>query len=424
MTAPPTVRRAGLLLLALLVTACGNRKDTTEPPAELVSFDGTLDVRKLWSSKVGRGTERLRLGLKPASDGARVYAGAYNGEVAAVDLETGRKVWSVATDLSLSAGPTLGNGMLAFGSSDGVLLVLDAETGEERWRVRTISEILAAPAIGPNVVVVRTVDGGLRAYAAADGAQLWSIEQDLEPLVLRGDTAPQIAGSVVVAGFDNGRVGAYELATGAALWELAVGVPSRRGELARLIDMGAAGLEVDDNNVYAVGYNGSLASIPLVSGNPTWSQDVSSFAGLGIDFANVYVTTDVDAVVAFGRRQGTQQWRQEALRLRDLTAPARFGEAVVVGDYEGYLHWLDAGTGEFLARVRATSDRITAQPLVVGPSLIAQADDGSLVAFAVREEEPEEEEAEPDEAEEADEADEAEEEGEAAEAAPAAEEAG
>src|SRR5690606_33976346 len=193
------------------------------------------------------------------------------------------------------------------------------------------------------------------------------------------------------AAFDNGRVGAYELASGKALREVAAGIPSGRAELARLVDMGASGIEVSNNTVYAVGFNGALVSIPLASGNPTWSQEVSSYAGLGLDFANVYVTTNVDAVIAFGRTLGTEQWRQEALRLRDVTAPARFDDAIVVGDYEGYVHWLNPANGEFIARTRASRGRVTARPLAVGDTLIVQTDDGSLVAFGIREQEPEEE---------------------------------
>ncbi len=58
------------------------RKDTSEPPAELTTFEATLDVEKVWSGKVGGKSERLRLGLRPATDGARIYAGAYDGQVA------------------------------------------------------------------------------------------------------------------------------------------------------------------------------------------------------------------------------------------------------------------------------------------------------------------------------------------------------
>ena len=77
-------------------------------------------------------------------------------------------------------------------------------------------------------------------------------------------------------------------------------------------------------------------------------------------------------------------WTQEALRLRDLTAPTRFGTAVVVGDYEGYLHWLDAMDGHFVAREHAAKERITSAPLVVGDNIYVQGDDGTVAAYTVR----------------------------------------
>ena len=80
------LRHLWLASLALPVLfACAHKKDTVEPPAKLADIEQTLDVRKLWSGKVGKGTQRLRLALRPASDGAHVFAGGHNGEVALFD---------------------------------------------------------------------------------------------------------------------------------------------------------------------------------------------------------------------------------------------------------------------------------------------------------------------------------------------------
>jgi outer membrane protein assembly factor BamB len=105
---------------------------------------------------------------------------------------------------------------------------------------------------------------------------------------------------------------------------------------------------------------------------------------LSADFNNVYVTNDFDAVIALSRMGGNQVWRQEALRLRDLTAPTRYADTLVVGDLEGYLHWLDPADGHFLARERASGERITSAPLVVGQNVYVQADDGTVAAFTLR----------------------------------------
>lgn len=386
--------RSSLLLLAVALAPLGGcgvfggGKDTVEPPAELTDIETTLRVRRVWNAKVGGDSERLRLGLRPTSDGARIYAASHDGKLSAFDVQTGRRQWQVDTDLPLAAGPTFGSGLLVVGTNDGDLLAFNALDGEERWRVPVGSEVLAPPAVGANVIAFRTVDGRLRGVSTSDGSELWTVEQSLPALTLRGNTAPYLAGQVVVCGFDNGRVGAYQIGNGDAIWEIAIASSTGRNELERLVDI-SAGVQVVGNDVYTAGYQGRAVGIDLRSGSLLWQQDMSSFAGLGADINNVYVTDAVDTVVALDRTGGTSLWRQEALRLRDVTAPTRFREAVVVGDYDGYLHWLSPDDGRFLARVRAASGRIAAAPLVVGLNVYVQGDDGSLAAYTIVVEEPE-----------------------------------
>jgi len=360
----------------------GGDDDPIESPAELTEFDATLTVRELWSIKVGDGAEALRLGLAPATDGARIFAGSHSGQAAAFDSRGGQSHWDVRTDLALAAGPSYGDGAVVFGTSDGELLALNAETGEERWVQEIGSEILAPPSIGSGVVVVRTVDGRLQGFSVIDGRELWSVEQTVPSLTMRGNTAPHVTGSVVVTGFDNGRLGAYEISSGDPRWEVAVATPTGRTELERLVDI-SAGLQVVGNDVYAVSYHGRAVGVALETGLLLWQQELSSHSGLGADWNSVYVTDEFSEVVALDRNRGTLRWRQDALRLRDVTAPTPYGNSIVVGDLEGYLHWLNPSDGNLLARVRAASQRIAAAPLVVGDNLFIQSDDGTVAAFTV-----------------------------------------
>lgn len=378
-------------LAALLATAAGcamfggGSEDPIEPPAELVAFEPSLDVRRVWRASVGRSADELRLALSPASDGARIYAGGHDGEVAAFDAQTGRRAWVARTDLPLSAGPGYGDGVLAFGSNDGDLITLEAETGEERWRLQVGGEVLAPPAIGSGVVVLRTVDGRLRGYSVLDGRLLWTVEHTVPSLTLRGTTAPVIAGDAVAAGFDDGRVGVYELDDGEARWEAPLTAPSGRTELDRIVDI-AAGLAVVGSDVYAVGYHSRVVAVTLETGLLIWQQEISSYAGLGAGFNAVYVTDEVGRVVALDRESGTQTWAQPALRLRDVTAPTFYRGTVVVGDLDGYLHWLDADNGEFVARERLGRGRISRAPIVVGDNVYAQSSDGTVAAYTIAEE--------------------------------------
>ena len=128
--------RAAVLYAVLLVALAGCSSKDIDPddlPAELVSFKQTLKIKKVWSRSIGGGTEYLRLALHPDEDGVKIYAGAHNGNVAAMDLATGARVWKTSTKLPLSAGPGTDGEFVVAGSSNGDVVALDAKTGEKLW---------------------------------------------------------------------------------------------------------------------------------------------------------------------------------------------------------------------------------------------------------------------------------------------------
>ncbi|MCW8846738.1 MAG: PQQ-binding-like beta-propeller repeat protein, partial [Gammaproteobacteria bacterium] len=94
----------------------------------------------------------------------------------------------------------------------------------------------------------------------------------------------------------------------------------------------------------------------------------------------VYVTDQSSNVVALERTRGTSVWRQELLLRRSVTAPVPYGNTVVVGDFEGYVHFLSAATGEFVARAK-TGAAIYSAPLVVGDMVYVLNEESSLNAY-------------------------------------------
>jgi len=373
-----------LVLLAALVLlgACSKEKDV-EQPAELVDFKPRLSVDEVWSVRMGGGEEVMRLALAPALDGSTVYLAGHDGDVSAVDATSGRSLWRVDIKLHLSAGPGVGDGLVVVGSPDGDVVALDAGDGSERWRTRLIGEILAGPAVGGDNVVIHTVDGRVHALRAADGSGSWTYEQQVPRLSLRGSAPPVIDGDTVLCAFDSGKVAALAVADGELLWSATVSAPSGRTELARLVDIDSA-VQVAGDDIFAVGFQGRLAMLARDSGQIWWARDLSSYRGLALDDTALYLATDQGAVVAVSRRDGTELWRQEALRLRRLSTPAVDGDAVVVGDLDGYLHYFDRSSGEMLARVRAGGDQISNGPVVVDGLVVVQDDGGRVSAFRAR----------------------------------------
>jgi outer membrane protein assembly factor BamB len=381
--AGPGQRTLTAVLLPIVLAGCslfGSKDEPIEPPAELTDIQPVLTVRKAWDARVGSGSELLNLALRPAIEGGRVYAAGRDGRVHALDLETGRSQWSVRTDLKISAGPAVGHGLVLVGSTGGMLVALAMDDGTERWRAHLAGEVLAPPAVTPNVVVVRTVDGRLRGLSTENGRELWMVEQQPPRLTLRGTSAPTVAGNVVVTGFDTGRIGAYSLQDGEAQWENVIAIGRGRTEIERLSDVDATP-QVIGQDLYAVSYGGRLANLALESGQILWTAEMSSYNGLSLDWTSVYVAEADGVVVALNRSSGAELWRQDALRMRRLTAPTPFGQSVVVGDFEGWLHWLDAFTGTLQARFRAGKTAIVTAPVSGGELLIVQDEDDRVYAL-------------------------------------------
>jgi outer membrane protein assembly factor BamB len=266
------------------------------------------------------------------------------------------------------------------GSSEGDVIALDAADGKERWRVRVGGEVLASPAVSDTVVVVRTVDGRLHGLSTADGRELWVNEQNVPRLTLRGTARPVIVGDAVLCGFDNGKVVSVLLSDGAVLWESQVAPSRGRTELERLVDIDSA-VHVIGNDVFVVGFQGRAAMLALESGQIWWARDISSERGMAIGPEHLFISAADGDVQALRRRDGAPAWEQTSLHRRGLSGPALDGPTLVVADFQGYVHWLDAATGEVLARVKTDGDRVSNPPLVVDDKVFVQTDGGQISAF-------------------------------------------
>ncbi|MEC9313396.1 MAG: PQQ-binding-like beta-propeller repeat protein, partial [Pseudomonadota bacterium] len=97
----------------------------------------------------------------------------------------------------------------------------------------------------------------------------------------------------------------------------------------------------------------------------------------------VYVTDDEGNVWAVQDGSGDALWRQTRLERRQVTGPAVAGEYVVVGDFEGYLHWIARNDGRFVARQQITDSAIVSKPLVRDGKLYVTAADGTVAAVQV-----------------------------------------
>lgn len=368
------------VLGAAFITLAGCKDKEVDPPAELGDIVTKRVVHRTWSAGLGGDSKRLRLALRPMVVDGTVYAASHDGEVVAMSAANGKHLWTAKTKLALSAGPEVDGGLVVCGSSDGDIVALDATNGSERWRKSIGSEVLARPLIAKDIVVIRTVDGHVEGMATTDGAQRWAVDEQVPRLTLRGTAPPVLAGDRIIAGFDSGKVLAIDPRNGDVLWDAIVNAPHGRTELERLADIDSPA-RISGDDVFVVGFQGRVAMLAIDSGQIWWARDASSYRGFTMDDDNIYLTNSDSVVVAMKRADGAVVWEQDSMKRRGLTAPALDGDALVVGDFEGYVHWLDKATGEIVARQKTDGDRITNAAITTDDGVFVQTDSGKVVAF-------------------------------------------
>jgi outer membrane assembly lipoprotein YfgL len=376
-----------LLVLPFLGTGCAwvsallGETDHAEPPAALVSMTNSVPITTLWSTKLGAGFDEQFVKLVPAVAEGRVFSAERKGRVRAFDAASGKLLWETDIEAPLSGGPGFGTGRVLVGTSDAEVVALRADDGALLWRAPVSSEVLSVPQAADGIVVVRTVDGKVFGLRAEDGTQLWVYERHVPVLTLRGISSPMLRHGRVIGGFDNGKLAALELKDGRPLWEVSVAVPQGRSELERMVDIDGDPVVVDDD-IYVATFQGGVAAVDAESGQVLWSRELSSFAGIGVDDAYLYITDDESHVWALDRQTGTALWKQDKLHQRALTAPVPYGDYVVVGDFEGYLHWLSKADGHFVARTRVDDEGLIAPPVFTKDVLYVYGAGGVLAALS------------------------------------------
>lgn len=390
----------------MALAGCGGSSlETIDPPAPLTAVVPELEVSPQWVVRLGKGVERYFVKLPPLLDAGRLYGANLQGDVAAFDARSGARLWRTDLATPLYAGPGDGGDVVLLGGNEEVI-ALAKRDGSVAWRVAVGNEVLATPVRAADTVIARTVDGKVHAIDVRTGNIRWRFSQDVPSLTLRGIAAPLVAGDMVVCGFANGKVVALSLADGSQRWEAVTAVPRGRNELERMVDVDAQ-LAVRGDQLYAASYHGHLVALSLASGQMLWSRDISSWSGIaGADDA-LYVSDEKGDLWALSARNGATLWRQTALHARRLAPPVVQGDYLVVGDYDGYLHWLAREDGHLAARVRnedwdyywpvpsgePVSDypehrAILAPPVVAGDSVYAMDTRGVLAVFQIKTKQP------------------------------------
>jgi len=346
----------------------------TVPPAPLIKFTPTQQVRELWSVDVG---ESRNAPMTPAvlPDG-EIYAASDKGSLERID-EKGHVVWRIHTRHDLSGGVGADKNIEVVGAYDGTVLAYDSN-GKLLWHAQASNQIVGVPAISNQYVVVRSLDGHVEAFSRKDGKSVWNIERELPPLIIKSHSGPVINGTLVWVGYPGGRLIGIDLLNGNEVFDLRVAEPRGATDIDRAVDVTGAPVITRNNNICAVAYQGRLACFDGHTGNLVWGRSLSSSAGITASEKDLFVSGQNGSVYAFDFTTGASLWRQPALRGRSLSTPQVWGDFVVVGDYQGYIHFIYKSSGIFAARLSTDGTPVVIRPQFAARGLVIQTTGGTL----------------------------------------------
>ncbi len=348
--------------------------------APLPPLANSVAVSTLWQANIGNSQQAV---FSPGVAGDSVYAAAYDGAITRLDAGSGKQLWRVNAGERLTGGVGSDGKLVAVGSNKGEVLVFDAN-GTALWKAQVSSEVLAAPQVAEGVVVVRSADGRIFGLDAKDGKRKWYYQRSTPALTIRSPVGISISGGVAYAGFAGGKLVAINLDNGAVRWEATVALPRGTTELERVTDV--IGLPaVTEREVCAVAYQGRIGCFDLATGEAVWGREMSSTSGLSLDARYAFVSDDKGAVHALDRIGGTSVWKQDKLRLRNLSAPLALGQEIIVADIQGYVHFLARDSGAFVGRVATDGSPVSTNPVMLpNGGFLIQTRNGGLYAFSAK----------------------------------------
>ncbi len=372
-TASARLRGGAWAALAMaLLGACSSSQPAVEP-APLAAIKSPIPVHVVWRTKLGDGRGAF---LQPAVLENAIFAASIDGALVRLNPADGKQMWRVKAPGKIGAGVGADGFTVAVAGQRGEVYAFTAE-GKLTWQSRVPSDVVTPPLVGHGLVIVRSTDQAVTAFESESGKKRWTFKRQTPPLTLRGPTEMAFSGDNVMVGFPGARLVAVALSNGAAHWDSGVSEPKGATEVERLADViGPIGLK--DGEVCAASYQGRVACFDSSSGDEQWSRELAAGAGVNIDGDQLFGIDASSIIQAFAISNGAGMWSNKTLAHRSLSSPASCGRWLVVGDYRGYVHWLDRKDGQVVGRIELDGGPIVAEPRPLASGVLVQTQRGSL----------------------------------------------
>ncbi len=348
-------------------------------------FKSQIDVNIIWKKNIGAGSGLGDLRLEPSINNQSIYITDYTGGLYALSVLNGKRIWSLKDKgTEYTTGPGIGSDLVLVGTGDGRVIARSKDSGLLKWVAKLPSEILSRPLEGYEQVIVRSNDGSVYALDKKTGQEIWNYQKTAPKLSVRGNSNPLLVDDSVIIGWDDGRMTALDLDTGKVIWNATVAVPTGQTDLERLVDIDGDPV-LDGADVYVCSYGSGVTSVSSLDGKINWTREISSRYSPAVGDQNIYIVDDRSVIWAFDKITGNSVWRKNDFERRSISAPVIYKNNLIVGDFDGYTHWLDPETGNQLYRKKIANDAIVVRGVTDDSAVVLSAKNGKTIALEFNE---------------------------------------
>ena len=359
-----------LPLALVLVAGCASDRPK---PTPLETVTPAIAGRQVWSVRV----EGLPFVLMPTARGEVFVVAGGDGAVMALSAADGRELWRGTAGARLGAGVGSDGRYAAVVTRDNELVVLDR--GAVLWRKSLASRVVTAPLVAGERVFVMGVDRNVQAWDVVDGRYLWQLQRPGEALTLAQPGVLLAYKDTLLVGQGH-RLAAVDPLRGTVRSELALSSPRGTNEVERVADLIGPANRIGDT-VCARSFQTAVGCADVQRGVQLWSKTIGGTAAVGADGDLVVGADASDRITAWRTLNGDLAWNSEQLRHRGLSGFLVIGRAVVVGDFEGQVHFLDRNGGKTLLRLPTDGSAVIGTPVSLGTTILVATRNGGLFAF-------------------------------------------
>ena len=362
------------LAAALALSGCSLFSSNDAPkPAPLEAGIGAGSAKVLWSTRI----DGPEFPLLVAARGKQFVLAGNDGVVQALSSDNGQVLWRVDVGRKLTAGVGSDGRFAAVVTRDNELVTI--EGGKIGWRKPLGTSAIAAPFVAGERIFVLTVDRQVIAFDAIDGSKIFQMQRP-------GDSLTLAKAGVITAYQDTLVVGQGQRLTGVdplrglVRWEASLANPRGTNEVERLADL--VGPSVRQGEVIcARAFQSAIGCANAERGSPLWLRNTSGNNAIGGDAEQIYGTDASDRLSAYKLANGDTVWLAEQFLNRQLGTPLAFAKTVMVGDMDGWLHFVDRTSGKTVARIQTDGSPITLVPVLLDKTALVVTKKGGVFAI-------------------------------------------